>query len=90
LQGLSISVTTDGFLTNALESEVDITGVLSQRFKSYCGLIDPGGPMLAVKHQVRQAVSFKTRGIATLLPYDGSPEILAKSSVSLDCRNTIF
>jgi len=38
--------------------------------------------MLVVKHKVRQVVSFKTRGVATLLTHENNPVILAKSSVS--------
>jgi len=35
-----ISVTTDGFLTNALESEMDTSGTMCQRFQSHCSLVD--------------------------------------------------
>ena len=86
---LIVNCVTDGILTNAREDEIDLSGELCQRFQS---LIDDGGKMFEVKHQVKQALSIRTRGVATLIPGDNpnvKSEILAKAGVSppSDCED---
>jgi hypothetical protein len=81
-----ISCTTDGILTDASESELNLTGELCQRFQQLVELVSPNGKMLEVKHEVKQVLSIRTRGTATLIHGDNpnvANEVLAKSSVSL-------
>ena len=86
---LIVNCVTDGILTNASEDEIDLSGELCQRFQS---LMDDGTKMLEIKHEVKQALSIKTRGAATLIEGD-NPDvksvILAKAGVSLpdDCED---
>jgi hypothetical protein len=86
---LIVNCVTDGILTNARESEVDLSGELCQRFQS---LVGNGGKMFEVKHEVKQALSIKTRCVATLIHGDNpnvKSEVLAKGSVSApsDCED---
>ena len=77
-----ISVTTDGFLTNASMDELDLTGPMSQRYQSLCERVAPGSAMLERKHRVRQVVPFKTRGQITGESYENEPVVTAKAGVS--------
>jgi hypothetical protein len=80
---LIVNCITDGILTNAREDEIDLSGELCQRFQS---LMDDGTKMLEVKHEVKQALSIKTRGVATLIEGDNpnvKSVVLAKTGVSL-------
>ncbi len=86
-----ISCTTDGFLTNASEAEVDVSGPLATLFQRLLHEVD-SAHMLEIKHQVKRVLSMKTRGAATLEPGDHpkyAPVVLAKSSVSppADCQD---
>jgi hypothetical protein len=77
-----VNCVTDGILTNAREDEIDLSGELCQRFQS---LISEGGKMLEIKHEVKQALSIKTRGVATLVHGDNplvDSVVLAKVGVS--------
>ena len=77
-----ISATTDGFLTDADESELDLDGPMATRFQALCERVAPGSKMLERKHKVRQLIAMKTRGQITAMPYDDEPIILAKAGVS--------
>lgn len=77
-----ISATTDGFLTDADESELNLDGPMATRFQSLCERVAPGSPMLERKHKVRQLIAMKTRGQITAMPFDDEPIILAKAGVS--------
>jgi|688.fasta_scaffold62710_2 hypothetical protein len=80
---LIVNCVTDGILTNAREDEIDLSGELCQRFQS---LMDDGSKMLEVKHEVKQVLSIKTRGVATLIEGDNpnvKSVVLAKTGVSL-------
>lgn len=79
-----ISATTDGFLTDADESELNLNGPMATRFQALCERVDPGSLMLVRKHKVRQLIAIKTRGQVTAMPFDDEPIILAKSGVSPD------
>ena len=77
-----VNCVTDGILTNAREDEIDLSGELCQRFQS---LVGEGGKMIEIKHEVKQALSIKTRGVATLIHGDNpfvDPVVLAKVGVS--------
>lgn len=81
-----ISVTTDGFLTNASLAELDCSGPLMQEYRQLLALVsspvsDDPWAGLECKHRVRQVVSMRTRGTLTAQAREGSPIILAKASV---------
>lgn len=82
-----VSVTTDGFLTNAPYEALDLDGPMARRFQALCARVASGTPMLERKHHVRQLIAMKTRGQTTALPgldKDGKPTpvVLAKAGVS--------
>ncbi len=77
-----ISATTDGFLTDADETELCLDGPMARRFQALCERVAPGSPMLERKHKVRQLIAMKTRGQITAMPFDDEPIILAKAGVS--------
>lgn len=83
-----VSCTTDGFLTNATEAEVEacLSGPLCRRFQQLCDDIEPGTRMLEVKHRVSQLICMKTRGQLTSKPFikkDGREDkiVLAKAGI---------
>ena len=57
-----LSATTDGIITDAIVTELDLSGPISKRFQALCERVSPGSNMLELKHQVRQVVAMKTRG----------------------------
>jgi hypothetical protein len=82
-----VSVTTDGFLTDAPEASLNCDGPMARRFQALCERVAPGSKMLECKHQVRQVIGMKTRGQATAeywIDGDGNPApaLLAKAGVS--------
>jgi hypothetical protein len=77
-----VSATTDGFLTDADESELNLDGPMARRFQALCERVAPGSRMLERKHKVRQVIAMKTRGQITAMPFDDEPIILAKAGVS--------
>lgn len=77
-----VSATTDGFLTDADESELNLDGPMARRFQALCERVAPGSKMLERKHKVRQVIAMKTRGQITAMPFDDEPIILAKAGVS--------
>ena len=76
-----VSVTTDGFLTDATLEDIDMSGPLSSRFQTLCDIADPGSSMLTCKHQVRQLVAMKTRGQLTYKASEGYPIVHARAGV---------
>lgn len=83
-----ISVTTDGFLTDAPLEEVDQSGPIARRFKAATERVAPGKPILEVKHQVSQLISARIRAQFTTR-IDPDPElkpdariVLAKGNVT--------
>lgn len=77
-----ISATTDGFITDADESELVRDGPMAKRFQALCERVAPGSKMLECKHRVRQLIAMKTRGQVTAIPFESEPFILAKAGVS--------
>jgi hypothetical protein len=77
-----VSVTTDGFLTDASDKELDTSGPVCTLFQRLCDQVEPGSHMLEVKHQVKQLIAMKTRGQLTLEADGTGPIILAKAGVS--------
>ena len=86
-----VSVTADGFLTNATLEELDQSGPLCRRYQALCQILHGGEdgkqvPMLELKHHARQLVSIKTRGQCTAIQGD-RPPVLAKAGVK--CAGTL-
>ena len=77
-----ISATTDGFITDADYSELNLNGPMALRFQALCERVSPDSKMLELKHRVRQVVAMKTRGQITGLTYEDDDLILAKCGVS--------
>jgi hypothetical protein len=77
-----VSATTDGFITDADLSELDLSGPMAKRFQFLCNRVAPDSHMLERKHRVRQLVAMKTRGQVTGLAYDEDAVVLAKAGVS--------
>ena len=77
------SVTTDGWLSDCTLEEVDTTGPVLSAFARARALIAEG-PILEVKHTVRQVLVVKTRGTFTSLQVDGSPPVLARAGQRTD------
>ncbi|CAK2109367.1 hypothetical protein VCRA2119O431_490001 [Vibrio crassostreae] len=79
-----ISITTDGFLTNATLDEIDLTSPICQRFRELYHRIDPtGGEVLELKHQAKQLIGAKTRAQYTVIESEGFEPILAKGGVKV-------
>ncbi len=79
-----ISVTTDGFITNAPEEVTAEAsqGPISAIFKQARGILTGSDDsILEEKHRVRQVLSWATRGQATLKSADGGKAILAKAGI---------
>ncbi len=79
-----VSVTTDGFLTNAELSEIELNGPICNKFRQLYHAIDPdGGEILELKHRVKQLIAMKTRGQLTAIEeYDFEP-VIAKAGVQV-------
>lgn len=79
-----VSVTTDGFLTDATLDELDLSGPLSQRFLEKLKLIDPTSEsILEDKHAAAQILAFKTRGQVSAELVDFLPPVTAKANVQI-------
>lgn len=61
-----VSATTDGFLTNATQEQLDncLDGPLAKRFQKICTEVS-GEDMMQLKHHAKQIISMKTRGQLT-------------------------
>jgi hypothetical protein len=78
-----ISATTDGFITDADESELKMDGPMATRFQALCERVVPGSKMLERKHKVSQLIAIKTRGQLTAMPFGEEKVVLAKAGVSV-------
>lgn len=82
-----VSVTTDGYLTDATRDELNLSGPMSQRFQALGELLDGESfNMLEQKHKVQQIIAIRTRGQLTPEGIEGEPEILAKCGVKPPCE----
>lgn len=82
-----VSVTTDGFLTDAPFEQLGPAGPMVRRFQALCERVAPGTAMLECKHRVRQIVAAKTRCQITAVPAvdengNATPLVLAKGGIS--------
>ena len=81
---VNISATTDGFITNATLSELDLSGQLCTFFADQAQRLTGERNMIEVKHVVPQVICMKTRGQLTVgvLDYELKP-IKAKAGVQV-------
>lgn len=80
----AVSITTDGFLTNAPLDKIKLDGPICSYFRELYSHIDPnGGEILEEKNRAKQVIVAKTRGQATALEAEGWEEnkITAKAGV---------
>jgi len=79
-----VSVTTDGFLTNADLSEINLSGPTCNHFRKLYHEVDPdGGEILELKHRVKQLIAMKTRGQITSEEEPGFEPVIAKAGVQV-------
>jgi hypothetical protein len=85
-----LSITTDGFITNAPKEVVEaaaVQGVLGKKFLEARQQLDPKAvSCLELKHQVNQVLAWRTRGQATIVQGDGTAApgvLLAKAGISI-------
>ena len=57
-----VSATTDGFISNIPENQIDLSGPISELFKDCLGLLRDEPSILEVKHFATQVLCWKTRG----------------------------
>ncbi|TPI27178.1 hypothetical protein FJW07_31490 [Mesorhizobium sp. B3-1-9] len=87
------SVTTDGFLSNANDAELEhaTAGSIFDSFKKAKANLGRDDPPMEVKHTIRQPVGWRTRGSATLKLGDKAGEniVLQKGGIKLDTRDLL-
>lgn len=93
----AVSVTTDGFLTNAPLDKIKLDGPICSYFRELYGHIDPeGGEILEEKNRADQVIVAKTRGQATVWETEGWQQnrITAKAGIKVpdyaDDHNNYF
>ena len=79
-----ISVTTDGFLTNATLADIDLNGPVANEFRQYYHTIDnDGGEILELKHKAKRLFAVKTRFQTTLELHPDFPPVEACASIKV-------
>ena len=82
------SVTTDGFLSNASDEDIEKAKALPllASFIRARQALDPDSEPLEVKHHIRQPLGWRTRGSATLKPGTGGANdvVLQKGGINTD------
>ncbi|MBB4347015.1 DNA polymerase [Aliirhizobium cellulosilyticum] len=79
-----ISVTTDGFLSDAGPDDIPTDGPLCQSFLGIRRSVFGTDRLLEEKHRIAQLISMKTRGQVTIEGIDGHASVLAKAGVKPD------
>lgn len=74
-----ISATTDGYLTDSTQEQLDMSGSITQRFNAICEQFGDG-EMIKHKHHARQIIAMKTRGQITG-ELGSSEPVVAKAGV---------
>jgi hypothetical protein len=78
-----VSATTDGFLTNATEAEIDLSGGVCQFFSFLRERVSGDPKILEVKHRSMQLLCWKTRGQASVeFTGQNMPPVIAKAGIS--------
>jgi len=79
-----ISVTTDGFLTNTPLDDINLDGVMCNRFRELFHIMDAEkGEILVLKHKANQLIGMKTQGQLTVVKSDGYEPVIAKAGVQV-------
>lgn len=79
-----ISLTTDGFITNATSDEIDLSHPVCERFKTWFHMIDlKKGEILEEKNRMLQVLGMRTRGQVTIKQAAGWQGVNAKAGVQL-------
>lgn len=79
-----VSVTTDGFLTNASLEDIDLTGPVCNRFRELYHQVDSGGgEILELKHRAKQLIAIKTRGQITAVLDPEHEAVIAKAGIQV-------
>jgi hypothetical protein len=79
-----ISLTTDGFITNATEDEIDLSLPVCQRFTQWFHMIDlKKGKILEEKNRMLQVLGMRTRGQTTSKLVRGFKGVNARAGVQL-------
>lgn len=76
-----ISATTDGFLVSCPLDQLDLSGVMCQRFTALVERITPGASMLECKHVMMQVLAIRTRGQVTLQKHGDDKFVTAKAGI---------
>ncbi|MDU8943485.1 DNA polymerase [Ovoidimarina sediminis] len=80
----AISATTDGFITNAVAKDMDLSGPLCTFFAGQAKRLTGKRDIIEVKHVVPQVMCMKTRGQLTIGVLDSAlPALKAKAGVSI-------
>ena len=82
-----VSVTTDGYLTNAPMSEIKLDGPISNLFRKLFHVMNGNTTeeIIEEKHRVMQLISMKTRGQLSPIPIDTNP-VLARAGVQVKIK----
>tara|TARA_R110000772_G_scaffold266009_1_gene387957 strand:+ start:10891 stop:13746 length:2856 start_codon:yes stop_codon:yes gene_type:complete len=84
-----ISLTTDGFITNATDKEIDLSQPVCQRFTEWFHMIDLNkGKILEEKNRMLQVLGIRTRGQVTCKQAKGWDGVNAKTGVQLPDEHT--
>lgn len=76
-----ISATTDGFLVSCPLDQLDLSGVMCQRFAALVERVTPGASMLECKHIMMQVLAIRTRGQVTLQKHGNDKFVTAKAGI---------
>jgi DNA polymerase family B len=78
-----VSATTDGFLTNACDHELDLSGSLCKLFSGLSARLTGSHDFLEAKHRAAQLLCWKTRGQASINAIGiDLPPVIAKAGIA--------
>jgi hypothetical protein len=83
---IALQATTDGILYVGAESDIDISGSVALAFRRACALVvgEPNPPIWDIKHRLPRVLTFKTRGMISVVPEGWTGDIhLAKAGARL-------
>jgi hypothetical protein len=84
------SVTTDGFLSNANDDELEnaTSGDIFRSFSKARSALEADSSALEVKHEIKRPIGWRTRGSATLEAGDGANNniLLQKGGIKVDAN----
>ena len=70
---IALQATTDGILFVGAESDIDTSGPVARAFRRARALVtgEPDPPIWEVKHRLPRVITFKTRGMISVVPEVG-------------------